>query len=144
MLKFQGLLALEGELTPILVQMVKSANMNGLLDNEGDTLSDCQQKWVTFRMQEYYFDYFLFVTMSCHIYFILFCSFYSSFTCLVFFTVSWTVKTIIVYERCSLRTYYPWWFFLPALFIILASHICVWKILRNTCLLRKYRVINTL
>uniref|UniRef100_H2Z6C3 Inositol hexakisphosphate and diphosphoinositol-pentakisphosphate kinase n=1 Tax=Ciona savignyi TaxID=51511 RepID=H2Z6C3_CIOSA len=30
----KGLLALEGELTPILVQMVKSANMNGLLDNE--------------------------------------------------------------------------------------------------------------
>nr|CAB3253040.1 inositol hexakisphosphate and diphosphoinositol-pentakisphosphate kinase 2 [Phallusia mammillata] len=40
----KGLLALEGELTPILVQMVKSANMNGLLDNEGDNLSDCQQK----------------------------------------------------------------------------------------------------
>uniref|UniRef100_H2Z6C5 Inositol hexakisphosphate and diphosphoinositol-pentakisphosphate kinase n=1 Tax=Ciona savignyi TaxID=51511 RepID=H2Z6C5_CIOSA len=39
----KGLLALEGELTPILVQMVKSANMNGLLDNEGDNLSDCQQ-----------------------------------------------------------------------------------------------------
>ena len=30
----QGLLALEGELTPILVQMVKSANTNGLLDND--------------------------------------------------------------------------------------------------------------
>ena len=33
---FQGLLALEGELTPILVQMVKSANTNGLLDNDSD------------------------------------------------------------------------------------------------------------
>ncbi|CAB4055053.1 PPIP5K [Lepeophtheirus salmonis] len=32
----KGLLALEGELTPILVQMVKSANTNGLLDNECD------------------------------------------------------------------------------------------------------------
>ncbi|XP_020814075.1 inositol hexakisphosphate and diphosphoinositol-pentakisphosphate kinase-like [Drosophila serrata] len=32
----KGLLALEGELTPILVQMVKSANTNGLLDNDGD------------------------------------------------------------------------------------------------------------
>ena len=40
----KGLLALEGELTPILVQMVKSANMNGLLDNEGDDISECQQK----------------------------------------------------------------------------------------------------
>ena len=34
---FQGLLALEGELTPILVSMVKSANTNGLLDKEGET-----------------------------------------------------------------------------------------------------------
>ena len=33
----QGLLALEGELTPILVSMVKSANTNGLLDKEGET-----------------------------------------------------------------------------------------------------------
>ncbi|KAH8243534.1 hypothetical protein KR032_008322 [Drosophila birchii] len=32
----KGLLALEGELTPILVQMVKSANTDGLLDNDGD------------------------------------------------------------------------------------------------------------
>merc|ERR1719466_588352 len=39
----KGLLALEGELTPILVQMVKSANMNGLLDNESENLSECQQ-----------------------------------------------------------------------------------------------------
>ncbi|GAU94402.1 hypothetical protein RvY_06181-2 [Ramazzottius varieornatus] len=30
----KGLLALEGELTPILVQMVKSANTNGLLDSD--------------------------------------------------------------------------------------------------------------
>ena len=34
---WQGLLALEGELTPILVQMVKSANTNGLLDKQGET-----------------------------------------------------------------------------------------------------------
>ncbi|ELT90954.1 hypothetical protein CAPTEDRAFT_154121 [Capitella teleta] len=33
----KGLLALEGELTPILVQMVKSANMNGLLDNDNES-----------------------------------------------------------------------------------------------------------
>uniref|UniRef100_UPI0035901EFF inositol hexakisphosphate and diphosphoinositol-pentakisphosphate kinase 2-like isoform X4 n=1 Tax=Myxine glutinosa TaxID=7769 RepID=UPI0035901EFF len=39
----KGLLALEGELTPILVQMVKSANMNGLLDSHHDSLSTCQQ-----------------------------------------------------------------------------------------------------
>ncbi len=36
-LLLQGLLALEGELTPILVQMVKSANTNGLLDNDCDS-----------------------------------------------------------------------------------------------------------
>ncbi|XP_061427006.1 inositol hexakisphosphate and diphosphoinositol-pentakisphosphate kinase 2-like isoform X1 [Lethenteron reissneri] len=40
----KGLLALEGELTPILVQMVKSANTNGLLDSEGDALSSSQQR----------------------------------------------------------------------------------------------------
>ncbi|KAL2088310.1 hypothetical protein ACEWY4_015209 [Coilia grayii] len=40
----KGLLALEGELTPILVQMVKSANMNGLLDNDIDSLSSCQHR----------------------------------------------------------------------------------------------------
>ncbi|XP_037077172.1 inositol hexakisphosphate and diphosphoinositol-pentakisphosphate kinase 2-like [Pollicipes pollicipes] len=33
----KGLLALEGELTPILVQMVKSADTNGLLDNDSDS-----------------------------------------------------------------------------------------------------------
>eukprot|EP00096_Caligus_rogercresseyi_P004244 TRINITY_DN1843_c0_g1_i3.p1 TRINITY_DN1843_c0_g1~~TRINITY_DN1843_c0_g1_i3.p1 ORF type:complete len:639 (+),score=149.02 TRINITY_DN1843_c0_g1_i3:189-2105(+) len=38
----KGLLALEGELTPILVQMVKSANTNGLLDNECDSSSKYQ------------------------------------------------------------------------------------------------------
>lgn len=43
-LPFQGLLALEGELTPILVQMVKSANMNGLLDSDSDSLSSCQHR----------------------------------------------------------------------------------------------------
>lgn len=47
----QGLLALEGELTPILVQMVKSANMNGLLDSDSDSLTDCQQKVKT-RLHE--------------------------------------------------------------------------------------------
>uniref|UniRef100_A0A2K6JZH0 Inositol hexakisphosphate and diphosphoinositol-pentakisphosphate kinase 1 n=1 Tax=Rhinopithecus bieti TaxID=61621 RepID=A0A2K6JZH0_RHIBE len=40
----KGLLAPEGELTPILVQMVKSANMNGLLDSDGDSLSSCQHR----------------------------------------------------------------------------------------------------
>merc|ERR1719362_2494100 len=38
----KGLLALEGELTPILVQMVKSANTNGLLDNENEGSSKYQ------------------------------------------------------------------------------------------------------
>ncbi|CAF0985676.1 unnamed protein product, partial [Didymodactylos carnosus] len=33
----KGLLALDGELPPILVQMVKSANTNGLLDNDADS-----------------------------------------------------------------------------------------------------------
>ncbi|XP_067293522.1 inositol hexakisphosphate and diphosphoinositol-pentakisphosphate kinase 2 isoform X4 [Pseudorasbora parva] len=47
----KGLLALEGELTPILVQMVKSANMNGLLDNDIDSLSGCQQR-VKARLHE--------------------------------------------------------------------------------------------
>lgn len=47
----QGLLALEGELTPILVQMVKSANMNGLLDNDSDSLSSCQHR-VKARLHE--------------------------------------------------------------------------------------------
>ncbi|XP_028813289.1 inositol hexakisphosphate and diphosphoinositol-pentakisphosphate kinase 2 isoform X4 [Denticeps clupeoides] len=47
----KGLLALEGELTPILVQMVKSANMNGLLDSDSDSLTDCQQRVKT-RLHE--------------------------------------------------------------------------------------------
>ncbi|XP_046906341.1 inositol hexakisphosphate and diphosphoinositol-pentakisphosphate kinase 2 isoform X8 [Hypomesus transpacificus] len=47
----KGLLALEGELTPILVQMVKSANMNGLLDSDSDSLNSCQQK-VKARLHE--------------------------------------------------------------------------------------------
>ncbi|XP_029008909.1 inositol hexakisphosphate and diphosphoinositol-pentakisphosphate kinase 2 isoform X5 [Betta splendens] len=47
----KGLLALEGELTPILVQMVKSANMNGLLDSDRDSLTGCQQK-VKARLHE--------------------------------------------------------------------------------------------
>lgn len=51
MLCEQGLLALEGELTPILVQMVKSANMNGLLDNDSDSLSSCQHR-VKARLHE--------------------------------------------------------------------------------------------
>ncbi|MEQ2188531.1 hypothetical protein GOODEAATRI_016044, partial [Goodea atripinnis] len=46
----KGLLALEGELTPILVQMVKSANMNGLLDS--DSLTDCQQKSLTSQIRK--------------------------------------------------------------------------------------------
>lgn len=51
MFAWQGLLALEGELTPILVQMVKSANMNGLLDNDSDSLSSCQHR-VKARLHE--------------------------------------------------------------------------------------------
>ncbi|XP_042198839.1 inositol hexakisphosphate and diphosphoinositol-pentakisphosphate kinase 2 isoform X10 [Callorhinchus milii] len=47
----KGLLALEGELTPILVQMVKSANMNGLLDSNSDSLSSCQHR-VKARLHE--------------------------------------------------------------------------------------------
>ena len=47
----KGLLALEGELTPILVQMVKSANTNGLLDNDCDELEVRQM--VKKRLQEY-------------------------------------------------------------------------------------------
>ncbi|XP_018600322.1 inositol hexakisphosphate and diphosphoinositol-pentakisphosphate kinase 2 isoform X3 [Scleropages formosus] len=47
----KGLLALEGELTPILVQMVKSANMNGLLDSDSDSLNSCQQR-VKARLHE--------------------------------------------------------------------------------------------
>lgn len=44
-------MALEGELTPILVQMVKSANMNGLLDSDSDSLSSCQHR-VKARLNE--------------------------------------------------------------------------------------------
>ncbi|XP_048828364.1 inositol hexakisphosphate and diphosphoinositol-pentakisphosphate kinase 2-like isoform X3 [Brienomyrus brachyistius] len=47
----KGLLALEGELTPILVQMVKSANMNGLLDSDSDPLTGCQRR-VKARLHE--------------------------------------------------------------------------------------------
>ncbi|KAJ8249441.1 hypothetical protein GJAV_G00234930 [Gymnothorax javanicus] len=47
----KGMLALEGELTPILVQMVKSANMNGLLDSDSDPLTSCQQR-VKARLHE--------------------------------------------------------------------------------------------
>ncbi|XP_064192772.1 inositol hexakisphosphate and diphosphoinositol-pentakisphosphate kinase 2-like isoform X9 [Anguilla rostrata] len=47
----KGLLALEGELTPILVQMVKSANMNGLLDSDSDSLTGCQHR-VKARLHE--------------------------------------------------------------------------------------------
>lgn len=46
----KGLLALEGELTPILVQMVKSANTNGLLDNDHD--SSKYQNMVKARLHE--------------------------------------------------------------------------------------------
>ncbi|CAD5124435.1 DgyrCDS12718 [Dimorphilus gyrociliatus] len=45
----KGLLALEGELTPILVQMVKSANMNGLLDNDNE--SDKFQNRIKAKLQ---------------------------------------------------------------------------------------------
>ncbi|XP_023315783.1 inositol hexakisphosphate and diphosphoinositol-pentakisphosphate kinase 2 isoform X15 [Trichogramma pretiosum] len=48
----KGLLALEGELTPILVQMVKSANTNGLLDNDCD--SSKYQNMVKNRLHEYF------------------------------------------------------------------------------------------
>ena len=40
----KGLLALEGELPPILVQMVKSANTNGLLDDESEQLGKYQNR----------------------------------------------------------------------------------------------------
>ncbi|CAL8092243.1 unnamed protein product [Orchesella dallaii] len=40
----KGLLALEGELTPILVQMVKSAHTNGLLDNNDSESSKFQRQ----------------------------------------------------------------------------------------------------
>ncbi|KAG8178546.1 hypothetical protein JTE90_015916 [Oedothorax gibbosus] len=46
----KGLLALEGELTPILVQMVKSANTNGLLDNDCD--SSNYQNMIKQRLHE--------------------------------------------------------------------------------------------
>ena len=35
-------IALDGELTPIIVQMVKSANTNGLLDNENEPTTKYQ------------------------------------------------------------------------------------------------------
>ena len=38
------MLALEGELTPILVQMVKSAHTNGLLDHEKEESAAIQGK----------------------------------------------------------------------------------------------------
>ncbi|KAL7046209.1 hypothetical protein ACKWTF_002513 [Chironomus riparius] len=46
----KGLLALEGELTPILVQMVKSANTNGLLDN--DCESSKYQNLAKFKLHQ--------------------------------------------------------------------------------------------
>lgn len=46
----KGFLALEGELPPILVQMVKSANTNGLLDNDNDCWLN--QKIVKQRIKE--------------------------------------------------------------------------------------------
>jgi hypothetical protein len=39
----KGLLALDGELAPILVQMVKSANTNGLLDNDAASTKERQK-----------------------------------------------------------------------------------------------------
>lgn len=47
----KGLLALDGELAPILVQMVKSANTNGLLDN--DSMSAKWQNEVKVKLREY-------------------------------------------------------------------------------------------
>lgn len=47
----KGLLALDGELAPILVQMVKSANTNGLLDN--DSMSAKWQNEVKTRLRDY-------------------------------------------------------------------------------------------
>ena len=38
----KGLLALDGELTPIMAQMVKSANTNGLLDDESEETTKYQ------------------------------------------------------------------------------------------------------
>ncbi|XP_077864914.1 inositol hexakisphosphate and diphosphoinositol-pentakisphosphate kinase 2-like [Saccoglossus kowalevskii] len=46
----KGMLALEGELTPILVQMVKSAHTNGLLDFDKDSSS--QQSKIKERLYE--------------------------------------------------------------------------------------------
>jgi hypothetical protein len=46
-----SLLALDGELAPILVQMVKSANTNGLLDN--DSMSAKWQNEVKLKLKEY-------------------------------------------------------------------------------------------
>lgn len=51
----KGLLALEGELTPILVQMVKSANTNGLLDNDCD--SSKYQNMLVFLVNYYHFKH---------------------------------------------------------------------------------------
>jgi inositol hexakisphosphate/diphosphoinositol-pentakisphosphate kinase len=47
----KGLLALDGELAPILVQMVKSANTNGLLDN--DSLSAKWQNEAKTKLRDY-------------------------------------------------------------------------------------------
>lgn len=52
----KGLLALEGELTPILVQMVKSANTNGLLDNDCDS-SKYQNMYVHFAIIKLNYTY---------------------------------------------------------------------------------------
>ena len=50
----RGLLALDGELAPILVQMVKSANTNGLLDN--DSMSAKWQNEVKIKLRDYLTD----------------------------------------------------------------------------------------
>lgn len=47
----KGLLALDGELAPILVQMVKSANTNGLLDN--DSMSAKWQNEAKAKLRDY-------------------------------------------------------------------------------------------
>lgn len=54
----KGLLALEGELTPILVQMVKSANTNGLLDNDCDSIGGALASKLELASHEYYESYY--------------------------------------------------------------------------------------
>ena len=60
------MLAFEGELTPILVQMVKSANTNGLLDKEGE--SKHQHMYVlSFLFRQYQINVCFFVSISLNV-----------------------------------------------------------------------------